>query len=275
MPLIMPQPPAFVLDARCKELYNPRMSPAASQQAFLRQLPGAQLLRLFDLLPDVSFFLKDREGRFVALNRRGCEYCGVASEREAFGKTDHDFFPRRRAEEYARDDLAVMESGQPIVNRIESAPEAEGSARLVMTSKLPLRDGKGRVIGLAGFSRQVEQVKERPGAVRKFKRVIEHMHRCSHENLATADLAAMAGLSPSQFDRSFRKAFGSSPRQYLLRIRIETACRRLAETDDTVAAIALECGFYDHAHFTRCFRQIMGVPPSSYRREHQVPRVAG
>ena len=246
---------------------------AASQQAFLRQVAGAQLIRLFDLLPDVSFFIKDRECRFVALNRRGCEYCGVKSEREALGKVDHDFFSQRRADEYARDDLAVMESGQPIVNRVESAPEAEGSPRLVLTNKIPLLDHRGRVIGLAGFSRQVEQVREQPGAVAKLSKVITLMHERSHEELPTAYLAKLAGLSPSQFDRSFRKAFGTSPRQYLLRVRVEAAGRRLARSDDTVAAIAQECGFYDHAHFTRCFRQIMGVTPSAYRREHQVPTV--
>ena len=64
---------------------------ARKQQAFVRRVAGTQLLRLFDLLPDVSFFLKDREGRFVALNRRGCEYCGVNSEREAWGKTIRSF----------------------------------------------------------------------------------------------------------------------------------------------------------------------------------------
>ncbi len=47
-----------------------------------------------------------------------------------------------------------MKSGQPIINRVESAPESEGSARLVMTSKIPLRDSGGKVIGLAGFSRR-------------------------------------------------------------------------------------------------------------------------
>ena len=244
---------------------------ARSQQALLRRVSGAQLLRLFDLLPDVSFFLKDREGRFVALNRRGCEYCGVKSERAAFGKTDRDFFPRRRADEYMRDDRAVMRSGKAIINRIESAPEAEGSPRLVMTSKIPLRDARGKVIGLAGISRRVEQVRERPAAVAKLSKVMDHLHRRAREPLATRDLARIAGLSVSQFDRTFRASFGASPRQYLLRVRLEAACRPLAETDATIAAIAVESGFHDHAHFTRSFRQVLGTTPSAYRAEHQHP----
>jgi PAS domain S-box-containing protein len=237
----------------------------------LRRVGGAQLLRLFDLLPDVSFFLKDREGRFLGLNRRGCEYCGVHSERMAFGKTDLDFFPRSRADEYRRDDEAVMRSGKAIVNRLESAPEAEGSPHFVLTSKIPLRDERGRIIGLAGISRRVEQVRERSGAVAKLSKVMEHLHSRTQEAITTGGLAAMAGLSVSQFERTFRKSFGSSPRQYLLRIRVEAACRRLAESDETIATIAQEFGFHDHAHFTRSFRQVMGLTPSAYRSEHQQP----
>lgn len=87
--------------------------------------------------------------------------------------------------------------------------------------------------------------------------------------------ATRAGLSVSQFERSFRKSLGSSPRQYVLRLRLEAASRHLAESDATIAAIALESGYHDHANFTRSFRQIMGLAPSAYRREHQQPRSRG
>ena len=244
---------------------------ARKQQAFVRTIAGTQLLRLFDLLPDVSFFLKDRDGQFVALNRRGCEYCGVNSERDAWGKTDHDFFPRRRADEYRRDDQAVMDSGESIVNRIESAPEAEGSPRLVITSKIPLKDSDGNVVGLAGFSRQTDQLQEMSASTDRLSQVIGQMHRHPEEQISSRDLASRVGLSVSQFDRIFQRALGVSPRQYLLRVRIEAACRRLAQTNETVSHIAYEYGFHDHAHFTRSFRVVMGTTPSAYRKDHQSP----
>ncbi len=76
------------------------MKKLSPREAFFQRLtPSQQPLALFDLLPDVSFFVKDLSGRFVALNRRGCEYCGVVSEDEAIGRTDHDFFPQSRADE--------------------------------------------------------------------------------------------------------------------------------------------------------------------------------
>ncbi len=245
------------------------MTHARSQQAFLRRVDGNQLVGLFNMMPDISFFIKDRKGRFIALNRRGCEFCGVRHEREAFGKTDRDFFPRRRADAYMRDDRAVMRSGRAIVNRVESAPEAEGSPRLVLTSKIPLRDARGRVIGVAGFSRLTEHVRERPDAVEKFAQVMAHIHRQPQSAMRIEDLARMAGLSVSQFGRTFRQCFGTTPHKYLLRVRVESASRLLAETHKTITAIAAETGFHDHAHFTRSFGQVMGVPPSEYRREHQ------
>lgn len=231
------------------------------------------MARLFELLPDVSFFAKDRRGRFVALNRLGCEFCGVATEADALGKTDGAFFGPRRAAEYARDDDAVMRSGRPIVNRIESAPEQEGSPRLVMTTKVPLRDRAGRVVGLAGVTRRLEEVRERPGAVAPLARVIERMHERPGDDLSSRDFARIAGMSLSHFDRTFRRMVETSPRQYFLRVRVEAACRRLAETHETIAAIALACGFHDHAHFTRSFRRIMGLVPSAYRVAHQSPRL--
>ncbi|QDT04774.1 HTH-type transcriptional activator Btr [Rubripirellula lacrimiformis] len=233
---------------------------------FFRRLgPSDQTFALFDYLPGLSFFVKDRDGRFIALNRRGCEYCGVPNEEAAIGKTDHDFFPKSRADEYRADDFAVMESGDAIIDRVESAPEDAGSPRLVMTSKVPLRDKRGTVIGVAGFSRQIERIQTPSGSVDAFANVMSHLHENYADRLSSEDLAEMAGLSVSHFERRFRRAFGSSPRQYLVRVRVEHAARMLQETTKTVSEIAHACGFYDHAHFSRSFRKIMQQSPSEYR----------
>ena len=232
---------------------------------FKKLVSGDQILQLFDLLPDVSFFLKDRECRFIGLNRRGCEYCGVAHEEEAFGKTDHDFFPIERADSYRADDLAVMKSGEPIINRIEAAPEQAGSNRMVITDKIPMRDRKGLIIGLAGFSRQIERISEKSGTVDQFARMIDHMRKNFGEPMSIKQLAKMSGMSGSQFERRFRRAFGSSPHQYLLRLRVNAAARALIETRESIANIALDCGFYDHAHFCRSFRKFMKATPSGFR----------
>ena len=116
-------------------------------------------------------------------------------------------------------------------------------------------------------------MRSRSSGEARFARVIEQMHQPAEASLTSAAMARECGLSQSQFDRSFRRVFGTSARQYLLRVRVEAACRRLAETEDTVAALAVELGFFDHAHFTRCFRRIMGMTPAAYRRQSRMPKI--
>ena len=230
-------------------------------------IPNEQWLELLKLLPDVSFFLKNRAGQFIGLNQKGCEYCRVSSDSEATGKTDFDFFPRTRAAAYVADDQQVMNLGVPITNRIECAPEHKGSSRLVMTSKLPLRNSVGEVIGVAGFSREIHEIRQTMSSLDRFAQVAEHIHRHFDEPIKTAQLARIAALSPSQFDRRFQATFGATARQYLLRVRVEEAARLLRTTDSTVTEIALDCGFYDHSHLTRNFGRIMNVTPSEFREQ--------
>ena len=246
------------------------MNPTSLKRRFFRQLEGPELLgQIMDRVPELSFFVKDHQGRFMALNRRGCEYCGVTSESEAIGKTDRDFFPASRAAEYIADDLQVLNSGQPIVNRMESAPETAGSPRLVLTTKIPLRDRRGRVIGVAGFSRAVEQTQTPNDTVAGLSAVVEHLHSRSNQSVTNSDLAELAGLSVSQFERKFREVFGTSVRRYLTRIRIENACDLLAHSDASITQVALDCGFFDHAHFSRTFKKQMNCTPGQYRQRHQ------
>ena len=92
-------------------------------RSFFSQVDVAELMELFNLQPELNFFVKDLRGRFLAINQRGCEYCGALDQNEVIGKTDFDFFPSQRAENYRQDDEQVMRTGEPIINRLESAPE--------------------------------------------------------------------------------------------------------------------------------------------------------
>ncbi len=246
------------------------MNAVRFQQEFLGRFDGGAVLReLFDLLPDVAFFMKDRQGRFVMQNRRSCEYCRVASELETVGKTDYDYFPKDRADAYVAGDRQVMESGEPILNAIAPAPEEEGSERLIIYSKIPVRDRHGKIIGVAGIHREIERLRASPKSYGRLSRAVQYAHARYAEPLTTRKLAAMVGISPAQFERRFRQLFGSSVRQYLLRLRVNAACRLLTQSEEPITNIALEVGFYDHSHFTRTFTRLMGVPPLKYRNRHR------
>jgi len=80
------------------------------------------------------------------------------------------------------------------------------------------------------------------------------------------DLARRAGLSASQLQREFRRLFGMTVGDYVLRLRLLMAQRRLRLTTDAAGRIAIDCGFYDQAHFTRAFKRHTGQTPLEYRR---------
>ena len=83
--------------------------------------------------------------------------------------------------------------------------------------------------------------------------------------LDTAALAARACCSEAHFIRSFKRAFGETPHQYLLTRRLERAAALLRSTDYTVAQICLEVGLTSVGSFTSSFRRVYGRTPTEYR----------
>ena len=76
-------------------------------------------------------------------------------------------------------------------------------------------------------------------------------------------------LEVAQLERAMRRALGVSPKQLLIRTRIEEAARRLDDTEASLATIASACGFYDQSSFTRQFQRAVGITPGGYRAHQQ------
>jgi PAS domain S-box-containing protein len=113
------------------------------------------LLRtLIDNLPD-GIYVKDAEARKVMSNRADLEVLGCKSEAEATGKTDFDFFPREIAEKFFADDMTVLKTGTPVINREEKAVLPNGEIRWLLTTKAPWRTASGKIIGLIGIGRNI------------------------------------------------------------------------------------------------------------------------
>jgi AraC family transcriptional regulator len=87
--------------------------------------------------------------------------------------------------------------------------------------------------------------------------------------LRVAALAAAVNVHPVYLCRAFRAAYGTTPGEYLRRLRIEWAERTLAHSDRPLAAIAAEAGFSDQSHFTREFRRHTGLTPARFRAHHR------
>ena len=114
--------------------------------------PGAALLPLFDCIEGVQFWVKDREGRYRAMNRACLLDYSLASFADAEGKTDSDLSPAHIAAQFQLDDQRVLR-GQPIVNRVELVGRFDHTAVWCVTDKIPLRNERGRIVGTAGVAR--------------------------------------------------------------------------------------------------------------------------
>ncbi|MDD5653612.1 MAG: ATP-binding protein [Candidatus Omnitrophica bacterium] len=111
------------------------------------------LCDLMDCIPDVIYF-KDRHGRLVMVNQAHARGLSLKPEQVA-GKTDFDIFPKERAKKMFEDDLKVIKTGKPIIDKVERATRADGVDNYVSTTKIPRFDAKGKVIGLIGITRDI------------------------------------------------------------------------------------------------------------------------
>ena len=133
--------------------------PVAGADAATPAMDQRFLLRaLIDAVPD-PIFCKDREGRYLLSNLANQQaFAGLGGEH--LGKTVFEIPGlSKHAEAYHADDLRVMQTGIPVINREEPFERPDGSPGWFLTSKFPLRDGTGRIIGLAGIARDVTEMK--------------------------------------------------------------------------------------------------------------------
>ncbi len=251
------------------------MTAAPDFAALCRRLADpAAFAALFEVLPEVYLFVKDDRHRYLKANRAELALHGCGHEREMVGKTDFDFHPPALAAQYVEEDRRVLASGRPLIDQVWLVRGADGLPRWYLSSKFPLRGARGAVIGLAGVMRPYAGTGPAVGDYARLTRACAYVLAHYPQRIALADLARQAHLSASQLQREFRRLFGMTPGEYILKIRLHMARRELEQTAHPVGRIALDCGFYDQSHFTRMFRADTGLRPLDYRRQFRRPVAA-
>jgi transcriptional regulator GlxA family with amidase domain len=103
-------------------------------------------------------------------------------------------------------------------------------------------------------------------APRVVRQLREHIDSNIERRIKVETLANLANLSVCYFVRAFKQSMGATPRDYLMRQRVERTVQLLSDTNMSLSEIAFAAGFADQSHFARRFRQHVGVSPRDYRR---------
>ncbi len=233
------------------------------------------LAALFDCVEDVLVWIKDREGRYrwvnraflinFALDHHRTEAC--AGVQDVLGKTDYDLSPAFLADQFRLDDEYVL-AGNRIVDRIELVGQPDGLTVWNLTNKIPLVDADGAVIGTAGLTRHLDSPTHGLAAGSEFGPVLAYMRDRFPSAITNRQLARRAHMSVRAFERKFHACFHLTPQKYLRKLRMRMAGRALVSTRQSLADVAIGCGFSDQSHFTREFRRHFGRTPRDYREHY-------
>ncbi len=192
------------------------------------------LLRtLLDTLPE-QVYVKDTAGRFLLTNEPNRVLLQLRSTEEVVGKTVFDLIAAEYAVHYDADDRKVISSGQAILNREEAGRFADGRERVLLTSKLPIRDGTGQIIGLVGVTRDITEEK-RAGQEK------EQLTRRLQETQKLESLGVLAGGIAHDFNNILTSVLGYASLARLELAGLPSAASHLEQIEQAALRAAELC----------------------------------
>ena len=176
------------------------------KQAEARLAEEHNLLRtLIDTLPD-CIYAKDVEGHFILGNAAVARLMGAATPNHLIGKSDFDFYPRELAEQYAASEQPILLDGKSLLDHEEPNVDAAGHTHWDITTKVPLRDSQGKIIGLVGVTRDISGRKRMEEALRKSEEKYRTILESIEDSYYEVDLAG----SLTFFNDSLCRLYGYS-----------------------------------------------------------------
>jgi PAS domain S-box-containing protein len=141
-------------------------------------LANTQILldAMLENIPDRIYF-KDALSRFVKVSKALAKRMGISNLDDVVGKTDFDFFPIEKAREFYEDEQKIIQTGEPLINKIEKHVLSNGDVSWTSTTKVPLRTHDGTIVGIAGINRDITQLKLAEQKIEKINRELREASR--------------------------------------------------------------------------------------------------
>lgn len=200
------------------------------------------LNELINSIPD-NIFIKDTDSRFLLANRSIARLMGAVSASNLIGNTDFDFYPKKLAKKFRDDELQVMNTGKALINMVEQVIDPEHNRHWYSTSKTPLRNSEGEIIGIMGIGRDISDLVKEKKALRKAKLAAEKADQLKSAFLANLSHEVRTPLNGILgFSQFLKKSFANDPKtsKYLEYI-IRNGKRLLHLISDIVDLSKIEC----------------------------------
>jgi len=213
---------------------------------------------LMDNLPHNIYF-KDTDSRFIRINRAMAGSFGLSDAAEAVGRDDSEFFTEEHAEQARADEQAIINSGVPVLDKEEKETWPDGHETWVSTTKLPLYDEQGKIVGTFGISRDITQRKRASVELQQAKEEAEEASRAKSDFLANMSheirtpMNAILGMTELVLDTSLTKP----QRDYLQLVR-ESGESLLSIINDILDFSKIEAGRLDLESTPFDVREVFG-----------------
>jgi len=211
---------------------------------------GHLLRVLIDNIPDF-IYIKDTRSKFVLANQKVRQVLHLDSPNDILGKSDHDYYPKELADKFYRDEQEIMKSGKPMINHEESGLDERGNDIFVSTTKIPLKNKDGKIIGIVGIGRDITHL------IRAETRLVERTEELENVNKLLKD-------KQEEVTRQSDKLMAQAENMMQANHELEKLSIAVSETDNVVIILDAKGNF---EWVNKSFTNIYGMNLEEWIRE--------